>query len=501
MKFDDKYDWARNPMKRIKPKDGAAIGSAAVPDSAMPTMDLSGGPPARSAAIVAGRVPMSSSVPTQVSPSPAKPSATGLTPAQQAQAFRVSAYNGRMQYRNAMRSGASPEQLDAIKRNFMQNDLAAWGETAKAPNPSVQTTEQVLRSRANLDSQAKRIAEIRAKEAAAGVSQDPAYDAGQAVLPENLRGQKFSNVGDQAAYRDFSRFAGTAPTIDYAAGEVSDAATKLAIRQRMEAERAQAALAKANEGIEFAPYDPIEAGRRAERTQDVFAENKGAADEARKQILARQEKERALAALAKDTAGSEMTTRMAQNERIAREAREKPIVSGADRISEAQARQVEDAMSGSGINPVAGQMAVQNRTAAQQVTGVNPSQILDIAADPNGPFPKIRMRFGRTLLDPLNMNKTGTIQRGLIDGDLGEDIQNMRTLEEAVVVPLRRLAAADPQTAAMTATQVLAQLPAPGIGDSYSFKGGAFDSEAMRAYANALNNFRSQLRAIERAGR
>jgi hypothetical protein len=162
-----------------------------------------------------------------------------------------------------------------------------------------------------MDDQARRILEARAQDAGAG--NDPVYDAGQAVLPENLRGQKFTDPRDQANYRDFSRFAANTPEVDFGAGEVTSAAQREVVRRKMEQDRARAELAKFNQdGIQFAEYNPADAAQRIERSQQVFADNKAASDVARKQIGERQDRQRMLSRLPEDYAAAELGAKTAE---------------------------------------------------------------------------------------------------------------------------------------------------------------------------------------------
>lgn len=199
----------------------------------------------------------------------------------------------------------------------------------------------------------------------------------------------------------------------------------------------------------------------------------------------------AIAMLQGGAAQNDAAVIAAQNERKIREAKERPIMAGPDRLAEAQAKQIEEAMQG-GLNPAKGQIAAQNRETAKQIAGVDPANLLKTI---EGPLSHIKKRFGSSLLDPIGA-KTGVVKYGLLSGNFGEDIQNLRTLGGLVLDPLRKLAAVDQAQARDLATTILSQFPAPNADGLYHSDTAA--GPDMNKYTSMLNALRAELVALQR---
>lgn len=240
------------------------------PSVVHPPMKMPGAPSEQS--MIA---PMSSSPVQQPAPQPAgydyKSNTARILAAR---AAGHQAYVARLKYRDALRGGASMDQLNALHDDIDNADLAKAGLTAQVPSMrGPQTPEEVAASRARLQEQYGMIQRQRAEQAAQPIPNDTAYMAGQQMLPPNLqeRNQQFTHPEDQLNYRRFSQYVSGQPTLDFNNYDLST--PDIQLRRKLEAERA-AKLAAANKPLEFSPYGQAEmdrAGEGIKRSQDQYA--------------------------------------------------------------------------------------------------------------------------------------------------------------------------------------------------------------------------------------
>lgn len=204
-------------------------------------------------------------------PTPAAPASQPID-SMAARRARVSGMATQRDYKRAYDSGAGADELNRIGQNMDDYRAIDAGYQAKlsgAPGPAF-TQERTDAGRARLEEQKRRLLGERNGQPLPGDTDTWTYEAGQRALPPELRGQKFTHPQDQANYREFSRWAGQAPSIDPATGMMTRPVDQEHAHVQNLREQEMLARRKMAQPIDFAPFDPEEAQRNQARATDHY---------------------------------------------------------------------------------------------------------------------------------------------------------------------------------------------------------------------------------------
>lgn len=321
---------ASTAVQRYSP-DGTMEGATGAIDRGVQRHNPDG-----SMAGVEGRVALASSPPQyrQISYQEAR-RANNTRMNLQDEMMRASRPGGGQAPASAFDRAALNEQIDHARNVAGAREMQLAGRPTNLPDQQTYLRQQEA-ARARLQEQADRIARERAGQPLPGDTDTWTYEAGQRALPPELRGQKFTHPQDQANYREFSRWAGQAPSIDPATG----AMTRPVDQEHAHVQnlREKEMLARRNMGkpIDFAPINYDESVRNRTASQEFYdtalaekmrsipqheervALSKAAATDPLREKAAISERERAAAA--RDKAKAESDTRLIPSQEAATEA-------------------------------------------------------------------------------------------------------------------------------------------------------------------------------------